>query len=268
MKLACIQMNSGADWSANLATALEYVRQAAQDGATLIALPENVLAMMPRTEDLFALPLAEMADVYLRTLQDIANTYHCSILGGTLPFLVNGEKRLFNRSYLVSESGSVFYDKIHLCDINLPGGASLHESQYYKPGEKVVLADTALGKTGLTICYDLRFPNLFRQLAKSGAEIIAVPSAFTVPTGKAHWHSLLRARAIENGCYIIAPAQVGAHPGNRHTFGHSLIVDPWGEIHADSGTETGITTAGFNRTFLNEVRQNIPSLQHDRPLLA
>jgi predicted amidohydrolase len=161
-------------------------------------------------------------------------------------------------------NGVTHYDKIHLCDITLPDGQSLHESKNYHYGDKAVV----VGNVGLTICYDLRFPHLFRTLAKQGAEIIAVPSAFTKPTGDAHWHTLLRARAIENGCYIIAPAQTGNHPANRQTFGHALIVDPWGEVIADAGEEVGIVYADFNSELLAEVRGKVPSLQHDRPILS
>ena len=178
------------------------------------------------------------------------------------------QRKLFNRAYVVAAQGITYYDKIHLCDITLPNGEALNESLRYQGGERVVVTDTAVGKLGLTICYDVRFPQLFRALAQKGAEIIAVPSAFTHPTGEAHWHSLLRARAIENGCYIMAPAQVGTHPGNRRTYGHSLIVDPWGTVLADGGMDVGVVYGDFNSEFQQEIRKKIPSLQHDRPILA
>ncbi len=269
MKLACIQLNSQEDWQKNIEQAVALTKEAAQNGAKLIALPENVLAMAPVTDNLFKMPLNEMREQYLQALQEIAKKHQSSILAGTLPFPVPEEQqRLFNRAHLITDKGIVSYDKIHLCDITLPDGASLKESLRYKSGDKLVVADTAVGKLGLTICYDLRFPHLFRALAKKGAEIIAVPSAFTKPTGEAHWHALLRARAIENGCYIIAPAQVGKHPGNRETFGHSLIIDPWGKVLADGAKEVGIIYGEFDPALLQAVRQKIPSLQHDRPILA
>ena len=269
MKIACIQMNSQDDWKANMEQALAFVTEAAQAGAKLIALPENVLAMVANTDKIFQMPLNEIQTTYFGALHKISRENHCSILAGTLPFPVPGEeKQLYNRAQMIAHEGAAMYDKIHLCDITLPGGQTLQESLRYKGGKKLVVADTAVGKVGLTICYDLRFPHLFRTLAQKGAEIIAVPSAFTKATGEAHWHPLLRARAIENGCYIIAPAQVGNHPGGRQTFGHSLIVDPWGTVLADGGTDVGIVYAEYNREFQHSIRQKIPSLQHDRPLLA
>lgn len=269
MKIACIQMNSQDDWKGNMEQALTLVKQAAVAGAKLIALPENVLAMVVISDRIFKLPLTEMHTTYLHTLHEISQTYECSILAGTLPFPVSGEKRkLFNRAYVIAEQGVAYYDKIHLCDITLPDGEALNESLRYQGGDRLVVADTAVAKLGLSICYDVRFPHLYRALAQKGAEILAVPSAFTYPTGEAHWHSLLRARAIENGCYIMAPAQVGTHPGNRRTYGHSLIVDPWGTVLADAGMDVGIVYADFDSEFLQGIRKKIPSLQHDRPILA
>lgn len=263
MKLAVIQMNSQDNWQNNMSQAVALAKQAAQAGATLITLPENVLVMARNSEDLFQLPLLEMRDTYLAALKEIVKEYGCSILAGTVPFPIEGVKKLYNRAYLLQGEIINYYDKIHLCDITLPDGQSLHESKNYNHGENAVVA----GNVGLTICYDLRFPHLFRALAKKGAEIIVVPSAFTKPTGEAHWHSLLRARAIENGCYIIAPAQTGTHPANRQTYGHALIVDPWGKVIADAGEEVGIAYADFNAELLQQVRQKIPSLQHDKPYL-
>lgn len=269
MKIACIQMNSQDDWKANMQQALTLVMKAAQAGAKLIALPENVLAMVAHTDQILKMPLTEMRTNYTQALKEISEEYKCSILAGTLPFPVPGnDKQLYNRAYMIAHQGVAVYDKIHLCDITLPDGQALQESLRYKGGEKIVVAETEAGKVGLTTCYDVRFPQLFRTLAQKGAEIIAVPSAFTKATGEAHWHTLLRARAIENGCYIIAPAQVGDHPGGRKTFGHSLIVDPWGTVLADRGTDVGIVYAEYDREFQHSIRQKIPSLQHDRPLLA
>ncbi len=257
MKLAAIQLNSQDNWQANMQAALLLVNEAAGQGAKLIALPENVLIMAEKSEDLFALPLLQMRDVYVQALQAISAAYDCKILAGTIPFPIEGTKKLYNRAYFLEGGNVTHYDKIHLCDITLPNGQSLHESKNYDYGGKAVVA----GNIGLTICYDVRFPHLFRTLAKQGAEIIAVPSAFTKPTGEAHWHTLLKARAIENGCYIIAPAQTGKHPAGRETYGHSLIVDPWGGVLADAGEEVGIIYSDFSSELVQEVRQKIPSLQ-------
>jgi predicted amidohydrolase len=263
MKLAAIQMNSQEDWQANMAQALLFVNEAAAAGAKLIALPENVLVMAKKSEDLFLLPLLEMRDTYLTALQGIASKYDCKILAGTIPFPIESQKKLYNRAYLVEGGNITHYDKIHLCDITLSDGQSLNESKNYQYGDKAVVA----GNIGLTICYDVRFPHLFRTLAKQSAEIIAVPSAFTKPTGEAHWHTLLRARAIENGCYIIAPAQTGNHPANRQTYGHALIVDPWGHVIADAGEDIGIAYADFDSELVRQVRQKVPSLLHDRAIV-
>lgn len=267
MRVACIQMNSGDDWQANLRAAQGLAGQAAMAGAKFIALPENVLAMMGSADELIKLPLEHIRSTYLEGLSEIAAQHKATILAGTVPVLMPGEERMFNRSILIDPDGDIAasYDKIHLCDITLDSGQSLHESRRYRPGEKLVLGQTAAGKLGLTICYDLRFPQLFRALAKAGASIITVPSAFTKITGEAHWHVLLRARAIENGCYIIAPAQVGTHPGNRETYGHALIVDPWGRVLSDAGQTVGVIYADIDPDAVTSARKKIPSLEHDRP---
>lgn len=267
MRIGCIQMNSGDDWQANVRTALAFASQAAMAGAKLIALPENVLAMMQSADDLIKLPLEQIRTTYLEGLSEIAAQHKAIILAGTVPMLRPGEERMSNRSILIDSDGdiSVAYDKIHLCDITLDNGQSLQESRRYRPGDKLAIAETTAGKLGLTICYDLRFPQLFRALAKAGANIITVPSAFTKITGEAHWHVLLRARAIENGCYIVAPAQFGTHPGNRETYGHALIVDPWGRVLADAGEALGVVYADVDPAQVTAARKKIPSLEHDRP---
>lgn len=268
MRVACIQMNSGEDWQANLQQAVAFAREAAEAGAKLVALPENVLAMMANADALMQLPLHDIRRAYLEAMSDIAKRHGVTILAGTLPFPVPEEERVHNRAYVVDAEGNAlaYYDKIHLCDITLPDGQSLNESRRYRPGEKLALVNSPAGKIGMTICYDLRFPQLFRTLSKAGATIFAVPAAFTVPTGEAHWHVLLRARAIENGAYVLAAAQVGTHPGNRHTYGHALIVDPWGTVLADAGGEKpGIVYAEIDAGKVAEVRRKIPSLEHDRP---
>jgi len=178
-----------------------------------------------------------------------------------------GESRLANRSYLVDPRGAVVarYDKIHMFDVDLAGGESYRESNAFRPGGRAVLAETPWGALGMTVCYDLRFPHLYRALAQAGADFLAIPSAFTVPTGKAHWHVLMRARAIENGCFVFAPAQWGEHAEGRRTYGHSLIVDPWGEVLADAGEGVGIVSARIDVPAIAKARRMVPSLQHDRP---
>ena len=182
------------------------------------------------------------------------------------PGVPEGERRLANRSYLIDAQGAIVarYDKIHMFDVDLAGGESYRESNAFRPGGEAVLAPTPWGVLGMTVCYDLRFPQLYRGLAQEGADFLAIPSAFTVPTGKAHWHVLLRARAIETGCFVLAPAQWGEHAEGRHTYGHSLIVDPWGEVLADAGEGVGIVSARIDPARIAEARRMVPSLRHDR----
>lgn len=268
MRIAVIQMNSQNNWQQNMEKALRLIRQAIDQGATLIGLPENVLMMAAHSSELLQLPVQEMSQQYLAEVSSLVQAHGVTVLAGTIP-MPTPQGKFFNRLHLIAPQGQWHYDKMHLCDIILPNGQSLNESERYQPGEKPVLVPLAEQATlGLSICYDLRFPHLYRTLAKKGATILTVPSAFTKPTGEAHWYSLLRARAIENGCYVIAPAQVGAHPGGRHTYGHALIIDPWGKVLADAGEEEGVVIAHYDAGFLAEVRQKVPSLQHDRPILA
>jgi deaminated glutathione amidase len=209
----------------------------------------------------------------LAALQAVARETGVWLLIGSLavdisrePGIPRGERRLANRSYLIDASGAIVarYDKIHMFDVDLAGGESYRESNAFRPGGEVVLADTPWGVLGMTVCYDLRFPQLYRTLAQAGAEFLAIPSAFTVPTGKAHWHVLLRARAIENGCFVFAPAQWGEHAEGRHTYGHSLIVNPWGEVMADAGQGVDIVTERIEVARIAEARRMVPSLGHDR----
>jgi deaminated glutathione amidase len=182
------------------------------------------------------------------------------------PGMPEGERRLANRSYLIDALGAVVarYDKIHMFDVDLEAGESYRESNAFRPGDRLVVAPTPWGALGMSICYDLRFPQLYRALAHAGADFLAIPSSFTVPTGKVHWHVLLRARAIENGCFVLAPAQWGEHAERRRTYGHSLVVDPWGEILADAGEGVGAISARIDPARVAEVRRMVPSLNHDR----
>jgi predicted amidohydrolase len=213
--------------------------------------------------------LSEADDRSLVAFCALAEELRIWLLIGSLAIKVSDDKTA-NRSYLVASDGRIAarYDKIHLFDVDLPNGESYRESRTVIAGEQAVTADLPWGRVGLSVCYDLRFPQLYRVLAKGGAEILSVPSAFTETTGRAHWQLLLRARAIENGCFVIAPAQGGKHANGRSTYGHSMIVGPWGEILAEAGTEPGIIMADIDLDEVAAVRARVPSLQHDRPFSA
>jgi predicted amidohydrolase len=208
----------------------------------------------------------EQDDKALPQFVNLAEELGIWLLVGSLAVKVS-EGKTANRSYLIGPNGRIAarYDKIHLFDVNLPSGESYRESNTVAPGADAVVATLPFARVGLSVCYDLRFPHLYRALAKHGAEILTVPSAFTETTGKAHWHVLLRARAIENGCFVMAPAQGGTHANGRKTYGHSLIVGPWGDILAEAGTDPGIIAAELDLGEIADVRGRLPSLHHDRP---
>jgi predicted amidohydrolase len=268
LKLACIQTNTGNDLAANLATVTSMIREAAANGAQWVLTPEYTLMMDGSGRVMRDNALPADGGVPLADLCALAKDLNVWLLVGSLTLRTGDEAdmRIVNRSFLINAQGEVVaaYDKIHMFDVTLPDGKVIRESSAYRPGDKAVVTDTPWGKLGMTICYDLRFPALFRTLAQVGAQIITVPSSFQRQTGKAHWHVLLQARAIENGCYIIAPAMCGDHAGNRQTFGHSLVVNPWGEVVADGGEAPGITYAEIDVTRVGKVRGMIPSLTHDR----
>jgi predicted amidohydrolase len=269
---ACVQFTAGPDPEPNLQQVSELIRQARAAGADLIMTPEvsNFIESGRRRRDK-ARPEAE--DPFLAGMRALAQETGAWILVGSLVIdpagetgAEAGEERLANRSFLIDAQGGIVarYDKIHMFDIDLPGGESYRESNAYRPGGRTVVAETPWGRLGMSVCYDLRFPHFYRALAQAGADFLAVPSVFTVPTGRAHWHVLLRARAIENGCFVFAPAQWGEHAGGRRSYGHSLIVDPWGEVLADGGEGTGIVTAQIEPERIAKARGMVPSLQHDR----
>jgi predicted amidohydrolase len=273
---ACIQFTAGPDPEPNLHQVSELIRQARGAGADLIMTPEvsNFIESGRRRRDKAR---READDPFLAGMRDLARETGAWILVGSLVIdpegepgapgaTAAGEERHANRSFLIDAQGGVVarYDKIHMFDIDLPGGESYRESNAYRPGSGTVVAETPWGRLGMTVCYDVRFPHLYRALAQAGADFLAVPSVFTVPTGKAHWHVLLRARAIENGCFLFAPAQWGEHAGGRRSYGHSLIVDPWGEIMADGGEAAGIIIAQIDPERIAKARGMVPSLQHDR----
>ena len=264
--VACVQVNAGNDMAENTAVSVDMVRQARAAGADLITTPENLTMMEHRSEETRAKAMTERSHSALKTLSELAGELKVWLLVGSLGIRAGGD-RVANRSYLVAPDGTIAgrYDKIHMFDVDLANGEVYRESESFEPGEQAVLAETPWGALGLTVCYDVRFAHLYRALARAGASFITVPAAFTKLTGEAHWHVLLRARAIETGCYIFAPAQCGTHPGQRTTFGHSLVVDPWGEVLADGGEEPGIVSARIDPAKVAAARAMIPALRHDRP---
>jgi predicted amidohydrolase len=263
--VACVQLNSGNDLEANLRAAEAAVRSAAGRGAHLIMLPEYATLLDGSGRVMRENSHAEENHSALERLQALARETRAWLLIGSLTVKLNDE-RMVNRSFLLSSDGGIVarYDKIHMFDVTLPSGKVIRESSAYQPGDQAVIAATPWGPLGMTICYDLRFPQLYRALAKAGALFLAVPSSFQRETGTAHWHALLRARAIENLSYVFAPAMCGDHPGNRMTYGHSLIVDPWGRILAELGAEPGIAMAEIDPGEVARMRAMLPSLEHDR----
>jgi len=265
--VACVQPNSARDAAPNIDAVGNLTRQAHDQGADFILLPESVNMMEPRGRNVREKIVAEEDDVFLAAFQKLAQELSTWILIGSIMIRVS-EDQAANRSLLINDSGEIVtrYDKIHMFDVDVGDGQSYHESKLYRPGNQTVVAETPWGPAGLTICYDLRFPYLYRSLAHQGAMFITVPSAFTRVTGEAHWHVLLRARAIENGCYIFAPAQTGEHAEGRQTYGHSLIVDPWGVVLADGGEDVGVVMAAIDPAQVTKARGKIPSLAHGREL--
>ena len=265
-KAACVQLNSGNDLDANLRSIADAVGTAKQQGAQLVMLPEYAALLDGSGRVMRENSFPEDTHPALEACRTLARNHALHLLVGSLTIRVD-EERMANRSYLLAPDGSTMasYDKIHMFDVTLPSGKVIRESSAYRPGDRAVTAETPWGTLGMTVCYDLRFPHLFRALSKAGAHFLAVPSSFQRETGVAHWHSLLRARAIENLAYVFAPAMCGEHPGNRSTFGHSLIIDPWGKIVAELGTEPGICYAEINADEVLKVRGMLPALTHDRP---
>jgi predicted amidohydrolase len=264
-KAAMIQMRSGLQPGANVDAAVRYIGDAKSAGAEYVLTPEMTNILATNREQLFAVAVEEEADASLATLREVARKIGIYVHIGSLAIRISPD-RAANRSFLIDPKGDILarYDKIHMFDVDLADGESYRESRNYRPGELAVLADLPWGRLGLTVCYDLRFPALYRALAEGGATMLAIPSAFTKQTGEAHWHVLIRSRAIENGCFVFAAAQGGRHENGRDTFGHSLIVDPWGRIIAEGGTEPGVIVAEINPAEVVNARARIPSLQHGR----
>lgn len=265
-KAACVQMRSTDDPEENVRAASAMIREAVGQGASFVATPENTTLMAPDGGAKFEKSFTQDSDPALPAFRMLAEELGIWLLIGSLAIKVGDERRTANRSFLIDPNGTIVahYDKIHLFDVDLPSGEKYRESNTVAGGHRAVLADTPWGKIGLTVCYDLRFPQLYRTLAKAGAFLVSVPSAFTETTGKAHWHTLLQARAIENGVFVVAPAQGGLHANGRRTYGHSLIVAPWGEVLAEAGTEPGIIVAEIDPERVVAARTRVPSLRHDR----
>lgn len=264
-RVGLIQMRSGRKPADNVAAAATLIDDAAGRGADYVLTPEMTNIMELSREALFAAIVAEEDDTSLAAFRDMARKKSIFVHVGSLAVKVSPEKAA-NRSFLIDPRGEIVarYDKIHMFDVDLAGGESYRESRNYRPGELAVVCDLPWGRLGLSICYDLRFPALYRALAEAGATFLAIPSAFTRQTGEAHWHVLMRARAIENGCFVFAAAQGGLHENKRETYGHSLVVDPWGRVVAEGGTEPGIVMADIDISQIAAARSRVPSLEHGR----
>lgn len=270
-KAALIQMTSGDDPAANLSMAQGFLREAAAQGATIALTPEvtNCVSSSKAHQDRVLRREAE--DQTLAGLRDTARDLGIWVLIGSLALKTDDAKgRFANRSFLIDPTGDIRarYDKIHMFDVQVSETETYRESAGFRPGAEAVVAQTPLAALGLSICYDLRFPHLFRALAKSGAEVLSIPAAFSPVTGTAHWETLIRARAIETGCFVLAPAQTGRHPASegraRTTYGHSLAVAPWGEVLLDMGTDPGVGVVQVDLARVVEARDRVPSLFHDR----
>jgi deaminated glutathione amidase len=269
LRAALFQMTSGIDPAANAAAIVAMARRAKGEGADMLFTPE-MAGYLDRDRTRAAQTLrAEGDDVVLAAVREAAAREGLWIHVGSLP--LKGERadgRWANRSFLIDANGDIRarYDKIHLFDVDLATGESWRESSVYGPGEQVVAVDTPWGRMGFSICYDMRFPDLYRALTDAGATILLAPAAFTVPTGQAHWHVLLRARAIEAGCFVIAVAQTGAHQDGRTTYGHSVVIDPWGDILLDMGDASGLGLADLDLSRIGDVRGRVPALANRREI--
>ncbi|MSR15286.1 MAG: carbon-nitrogen hydrolase family protein [Gammaproteobacteria bacterium] len=266
-KVACVQNCAEDDLAENIAIATQLTRDAAGTGAELICLPENFTCLEERDEHYLTRGFDAASHPALPHFRELAQSLGVYLVLGSLTIKTSPE-RVANRSYLITPDGALLreYDKIHLFDVRLKNGEMYKESNAVAPGNCAVIAELPWGRLGLSICYDVRFPQLYRLLAQAGADFIAIPAAFTHTTGMAHWHVLVRARAIETGCFVFAAGQCGTRSWGRKTYGHSLIVDPWGEVLADGGSEPGFIMADIAPSRVAEVRAMIPALLHDREI--
>ncbi|WP_366658111.1 carbon-nitrogen hydrolase family protein [Fodinicurvata sp. EGI_FJ10296] len=267
LRLAMAQMCSGKSHAPNVAAVTELAGEAAAKGAELLALPEVGGLVNKDHASAREMVTVEEADPYVAACRALAARHGLWINTGSTPVVEGADPRFINRGHLIDPTGAIVarYDKIHLFDVDLPGEKPRRESDRFRAGDEAVMAATPWGAVALSICYDLRFPHLYRAYAKAGASILFIPSAFTVPTGEAHWEPLLRARAIENGCFVVAPAQGGAHDDGRHTWGHSMVVDPWGRVLVDMETSPGLSVVDLDLSAVAAARRSIPSLVNERP---
>ena len=269
-KAAAVQMRTGIHVGRNVDDATRMIREAAAAGANYVLTPEMTTVLDRDRERLIAAISPEDSDPSLKRFQALAKELGIYLHIGSMAIKIAGgraaEDGVANRSFLIGPDGQVVsrYDKIHMFDVDLAGGESYRESRLYQPGSTAAVADLPWTRLGLTVCYDVRFPHLYRALAKAGATVIAIPAAFTRTTGEAHWHILIRARAIETGAFIVAAAQAGSHEDGRETYGHSMIVDPWGKILAEAEREPGIIVAEIDPEQSALVRGLLPSLANDR----
>lgn len=266
LPIACLQLTPDGDRAAGTLAAVTGIRHAASQGARLVALPEYAIQLHSSGRVMKSGAGNNDTDESLTAVRAVARECGVWVLLGSITMRTASEK-ISNRSYLVSEQGVVVatYDKLHMFDATLPDGRSIREGNLYEAGSRAVVVESHWGRLGLTICYDLRFPQLFRALAQAGAKVIFAPSAFTLQTGRMHWHALLRARAIENGCYIVAPATCGTSPDAHATFGHSMVVDPFGAVVMEAGDDPGVFLSTLDMDKVELARSRIPSLTHDRP---
>ena len=266
LRVGLITMCASRDVDGNVADATRLIREAAAKGASYIQTPEFTTLMEMSSAKLFAATKPEENNPAVAHFASLARELGIWLHIGSMGILVKPDK-IANRSFLFSPGGEIAarYDKIHMFDAALGAGENFRESKNFEPGAEAVVCDTGAGQLGLSVCYDLRFPGLYRTLAQAGAEIIAIPSAFQRNTGEAHWHSLIRARAIETASYILASAQAGKHECGRETYGHAIVVDPWGEVVAEAGIEPSVMIADVQLDKVRDVRRRLPSLEHDRP---
>jgi predicted amidohydrolase len=268
MKIALFQMTAGIDPAANSRALVAAIHEAAAGGADMLFTPEMSGCLDSDRQRSAAVIVGEAEDTVLAAVRSAAREAGLWVHLGSLALSDPASGKRRNRGFLIDAQGEIRarYDKIHLFDVDLPGGESWRESNAYVGGERAALSETPWGNVGLTICYDLRFPDLYRALSNAGADIISVPAAFTVPSGQAHWHVLLRARAIESSAFVVAAAQVGEHEDGRRTYGHSLVIDPWGTILLDAGGKPGLYWADLSLDLIAEVRSRIPSLVHRKQI--
>jgi predicted amidohydrolase len=269
MRAALLQANSGIDPLLGARMLVEAVERAAGEGADMLFTPEMSAVLDRDRARAAGAIVSEDQDVALAAVREAAAKQGLWVHLGSLALRGDApDGRYANRAFVIDDKGAIRarYDKIHLFDIDLPDGQSIRESAAYAPGGQAVAVDTPWGRLGLAICYDLRFPDLFRSLSDAGATMFSIPAAFTVPTGEAHWHVLMRARAIEAGAFVISAAQAGTHADGRQTYGHSLVVDPWGDVLLDMGDAPGLALVDIDPTRIAEVRGRIPVLDHRRPI--